>query len=68
MRIITTMTGEPFESYQVDLDHVGEFYSREDSDWTAIPATFVARPIMHRGMLGEPTVLYGIDVREVRVL
>lgn len=68
MKIITTVTGEPYESFQVDMDHVGEFHNPESGQWDAVPATFIARPIMHLGRLGEPTVLYGIDVRKVTIV
>lgn len=66
MKTITvTMTGEAFESYSVDGDYFPEFKNDESGEWDAIPAVFVGRPIMHRGMLGPAMPLFGIDVRKV---
>lgn len=64
-QITVTMTGEPFESYNVDPAYFPEFKNDESGEWDATPAVFVGRPIMHRGMIGPATVLFGIDVRKV---
>lgn len=66
MKTITvTMTGEAFESYSVDGAYFPEFKNDESGEWDAIPAVFVGRPIMHRGQVGDATILYGLDVRKV---
>lgn len=64
-RITVTMTGEPFESYNVDGAYFPEFQNSESGDWDATPAVFVGRPIMHMGKIGPATILYGIDVRAI---
>lgn len=63
--IIVTVTGQPFESYHVDMRYFDEFKNDESGEWDAIPGVFVGRPIMHRGQVGDATILYGIDVRKV---